>query len=140
MVAERDATERRQQARSIDLLVGRKLEYLRLGDALVLSFSGGGQVWIETAAQLHGAGGRVDVEPGEQRCDVLATLLGDVVRAARASDAGELRLTFASGSWLSVPADDDVESWAVTGPAGVLMVCLARGELAVWGDATRRLA
>ena len=136
MVAAMDAGRRPRQARSIDLLVGQKLEWVRLGHAIVLSFSGGRQVLIESVAHLNGPAGRVDVEPGENPSDVLATLLGDVVRAARMRDTGELELTFGSGSELLVGVDADFESWAVAGPDGVLIVCLARGELAVWGDAT----
>jgi hypothetical protein len=63
------------------------------------------------------------------------TLLGDVVRAARTRDTGELQLVFAGGSELLVEADADVESWAVAGPDGFLIVCLAGGELAAWGGA-----
>ena len=135
MITEMDAGRRPARARSINPLVGRKLEFVRLGPALVLSFSGGRQVLIETLAHLHGPGGRIEVEPGGDSSDVLATLLGDVVRAARTTGTGELRITFAGGSELSVGADADVESWAVAGPDGFLIVCLARGELAVWGDA-----
>jgi hypothetical protein len=134
MVADMDAGRRPRQARSLDLLVGRKLEYVRLGHAIVLSFTGGRQVLIETVAHLTGPGGRIEVEPGEDPSDILATLLGDVVRAARTQDNGGLQLTFGSGAELTVSADADVESWAVAGPDRFLMVCLARGELAIWGD------
>ena len=71
----------------------------------------------------------------ENPSDILATLLGEVVRSARARDTGELQITFGSGARLLVGADADFESWALTGPDGLLVVCLARGELAVWGDA-----
>ncbi len=134
MVADRGAGGRPRRARPINLLVGRKLEYVRLGHAVELGFSGGPQVLIETVAQLIGPGGRADVEPGENPSDVLATLLGGVVRAARARDTGELEIIFTGGSELRVGADPDVESWAVAGPNGFLIVCLARGELAVWGE------
>jgi uncharacterized protein DUF6188 len=131
MVAER----RPRQARSLDLLSGHRLEYVRLGHAIVLGFSGGRQVVIETPVRLDGPGGPVEVEPGENPSDALATLLGDVVRSARADDDGELRISFRSGARVAVGADADFESWAVTGPDGFLIVCLARGEVAVWGDA-----
>ena len=133
MVAEPGAERRPRQERSVDLLVGHKLEYVRLGHAFVLSFTGGRQVLIETVVHLDGRHGRVEIEPGEHPSDVLATLLGDVVRAARILGTGELRLTFGSGAELLVGVDPDFESWAVTGPGGVLVVCLARGEIAVWG-------
>jgi len=139
MVTDRGAGRRPRRARSINLLVGQKLEYVRLGHAVVLSFTGGRQVVIETLAHLNGPAGPVYVEPGEHPSDVLATLLGDLVRAARTTDAGELQLTFVSGSQLSVGVDAEVESWAVTGPDGFLVVCLAGGELAIWGDAASSL-
>ena len=135
MVADMGAERRARQARSIELLAGQKLEYVRLGHAVVLSFTGRCQVLIETVAHLDGPRGRADVEPGENPSDVLATLLGDVVVAAAVRDSGELEICFRSGAQLLVGVDPDFESWAVAGPGGALMVCLARGELAVWGDA-----
>jgi hypothetical protein len=139
MVTDMGAGPRPRQARSLVLLVGQKLEFVRLGHAIVLSFSGGRQVLIETVARLDApAIGRVEVEPGENPSDVLATLLGDVVRTARTTGTGELRITFRSGAELRVRPDDDVESWAVAGPEGLLIVCLARGELAIWGDGDDR--
>jgi hypothetical protein len=135
MVAEMGAARRPRQARAIHLLTGKKLEYVGLGHAIALSFTGGCQIFIESVARLRGPGGRVDVEPGENPSDALATLLGDVVRAARTLDSGELEIVFASGAELLVGVDDDFESWAVAGPGRFLIVCLARGELAVWGNA-----
>jgi hypothetical protein len=135
MVADMGAGPRPQQARPLSVLAGAKLEYVRLGPAIVLSFTGGRQVLIETVAHLTGPDGRIAVDPGDPGADVLALLLGDVVRTARTRDSGELEITFRSGSELLVCVDADVESWAVTGPDGFLIVCLARGEVAVWGDA-----
>jgi len=135
MVADMGAGRRPRQARSITLLARSKVEYVQLGHAMVLGLTGGRQVLIETVAHLDGPTGRFDVEPGDNPSDVLATLLGDIVRTAWTHDSGALHLVFGSGSELSVGVDADVESWAVTGPDGVLMVCLAGGELAVWGDA-----
>ncbi|GIM88393.1 hypothetical protein Ato02nite_001860 [Paractinoplanes toevensis] len=117
----------------LEALAGRKLEYVRLDSTVVLGLSGGGQVVIETPALLVGADGPFAVLPGVTSSEVLATLLGDTVRTARARDTGELEIGFAGGARLLVGADDDYESWAVIGPDGLLIVCLAGGELAVWG-------
>jgi hypothetical protein len=136
MVAEMDAGRRPRQARTIHPLAGQKLEYVRLGHAIVLSFSGGRQVLVETVAHLDGPRGRADVEPGDNPSDVLATLLGDTVRHARTHDTGELTITFSSGAEVVVGVDPEFESWAVAGPDGFLIVCLARGELAVWNEGT----
>jgi hypothetical protein len=132
MGADSGAERRSQQAQSIGLLVGLKLEYVRLGHAIVLSFTDGSQVLIETVVHLDGPNGRVDVEPGDNPSDVLATLLGDVVRAASIRDSGELEITFGGGAQVVVGVDAEVEAWAFAGRDGMLMVCLARGELAVW--------
>jgi hypothetical protein len=129
------AGRRRRPAPSINLLAGQRLESVRLGHAVVLSFSGGCQVLTESLTHLDGPGGRAEVEPGDDPSDALATLLGDVVAQARTRDTGELQITFVSGWQLCVAADADYESWAVTGPDGFLIVCLAGGELAVWGAA-----
>ncbi|MFG1610826.1 DUF6188 family protein [Actinoplanes sp. NPDC049265] len=135
MVTDMDAGRRpRPIGLLTNLLAGQKLEFVRLGHAVVLGFSGGSQVLIETLARLDGPAGRVFVEPGDEPSDDLAALLGDVVTGARTFRDGELMITFGSGSELLVGVDADVESWAVAGSGGVLIVCLARGEIAVWGD------
>jgi hypothetical protein len=135
MVADNGAARRPRQGRTLDLLVGRKLEYVWLGHAVVLGFTGGCQVLIEAVAHLDGPAGRADVEPGDDPSDVVATLLSDVVESAVTRETGELEIVFISGARLLVDADADAESWAVTGPDGFLIVCLAHGELAVWGGA-----
>ncbi|GAA0583834.1 hypothetical protein GCM10010172_80980 [Paractinoplanes ferrugineus] len=126
---------RPRQARRLDVLIGHRLEYVRLDHAIVLSLSNRNQVVIEAPALLVGPNGPFAVEPGVTSSDVLATLLGETVRTARARETGELEVTFGSGSQLLVAPDPDFESWALVGPAGLLLVCLAGGELAVWGDA-----
>jgi Family of unknown function (DUF6188) len=119
-------------ARPLDLLIGQKLEFVRLDHTIVLSFSRGAQVVVESVAELTTPTGRFVVDPGAATSDVVAILLGDVIREARTGDGGGLELTFASGAELHVEADADFESWAVAGPDGFLIVSLARGELAVW--------
>ncbi|MBM2614794.1 hypothetical protein JIG36_04390 [Actinoplanes sp. LDG1-06] len=139
MVTDMGAGRRPRQGRSLELLAGRRLEFVRLGHHFVLSFTGGGQVLVETAVQLAAPGaGRIIVEPGEHPSDDLATLLGDEVRAARTGEAGELTISFTSGAELLICPHADVESWAVTSPDGFLIVCLAGGEMATWGDHQER--
>jgi hypothetical protein len=134
MVADMGCARRPWRDGPIDLLAGHKLEFVRLGNAVVLSFTGGRQVLIESRARLDGPDGPVDIEPGERPSDALAALLGDVVRTARTRVTGELEITFDSGAALLVGADADFESWAIAGPDAQLMVCLAHGEVAVWGE------
>ncbi|XVU28693.1 DUF6188 family protein [Actinoplanes sp. CA-054009] len=113
-------------------LVGQHLEYVRLGDALILSFSRGSQILIETAAHLTTPETQARLLPGDDSSDALASLLGDVVSTAQTADDGELSITFAAGYELRVTADPEVESWAFTNPDGPLIVCLPRGEIAIW--------
>lgn len=118
----------------VELLIGLKVEYVRLGPAIVLGLSGGSQLLVETTARLSGPHGRFDIDPGADSADVVATLLGDVVRSVQTSDTGDLKITFGDGSELLVGADADFESWAVVRAGGGLTVCLPGGEVAVWGD------
>jgi len=105
--------------RPIALLIGQTLRDVRLGHATVLTFSAGSQVLIETDVRLVGP-------------DLVT---GEVVHTAEVRDTGELALTFRGGTELLAGVDAEAESWAVTGPDGLLTVCLAGGELAAWGDA-----
>ncbi|HWS34535.1 MAG TPA: DUF6188 family protein [Actinoplanes sp.] len=123
------------RSRPLGVLHGRRLEYVQLGHSIALGFTGGCRVLIETVTHLDGPGGRTDVSPGENPDDIMATLLGETVRSAASDAGGELCIDFGSGARLVVDVDPDAESWAVVGPDGYLVVCLARGELASWGEA-----
>ena len=116
-------------------LTGRTLEEVRSGYAVVLQFSDGYEVTVESTVRLDGAGGGVEVEPDELPSPALDRLVGDTVRAAGVRDTGELTIAFGSGRELVVSVDADYESWNVTGPDGLLVVCLPGGGLAVWGVA-----
>jgi hypothetical protein len=119
----------------LTLLAGCELEFVQLDHAIVLGFSGDRKVVIEAVAHLEGPHGPAVVDPGADPSDALSTLLGDTVEMARTGESGELWLSFTSGALLRVDTDPEVEAWAVTGPDGFLIVCMARGELAVWGSA-----
>jgi hypothetical protein len=118
----------------VGLLAGQRLDYVQLGPALVLGFSGGSRVVIETVARLDGPDGRAEVEPGYRPSDALGTVLGDVVRTAAVRDSGELTLVFEGGPELAVGPDEDAESWAVASEDGCLVVCLPGGEVAAWTE------
>ena len=61
-------------------------------------------------------------------------LYPDRLITATVDAEASLRLRFASGATLDVPADNDFEAWQVNGPDGFLVVCAPGGaELSVWG-------
>ncbi|WP_157411557.1 MULTISPECIES: DUF6188 family protein [Actinoplanes] len=117
--------------RILGLLVGQRLEHARLGQSVILGFSGDRQVVIETTAYLH----RGDETLPVGRGDELTAVLGLLVSEAVVAPGGELRITFGGGSVLVAGADEEYESWAVMGPPGFLIVCQPGGDLAGWGDA-----
>ncbi|MEV0898904.1 DUF6188 family protein [Actinoplanes sp. NPDC049802] len=119
-------------------LIGQRLNNVLLGPAVSLRFTGGGEVMFEGAAHLDGYGRNTGFRPGDDAADTLVMLLGDVVEDAGTGDGGELWISFGSGARLVVDADADAESWAVAEAGGRLIVCLARGELAVWEQAGTR--
>ncbi|MCY1137276.1 DUF6188 family protein [Actinoplanes sp. Pm04-4] len=128
-----------QGAGAVELLAGQRLDYVQLGPALVLGFSGDTRVMIEVVARLGGPVGRVEIEPGDRPSDALGLLLGDVVRTAEVGDSGELALSFEGGFDLCVGPHAEAESWAVAGADGCLVVCLAGGEVAAWTEAPSKV-
>ena len=53
---------------------------------------------------------------------------------AHSRDDGALLLEFTDGSRLEVRASANYEAWQLVGPAGLMVVCMPGGELAVWTD------
>lgn len=49
-----------------------------------------------------------------------------------AEETGTLRLSFANGASVIVEPDEAYEAWTMSGPGGMLVVCMPRGELAIW--------
>ena len=45
---------------------------------------------------------------------------------------GDLVLTFNEGTVLTVPPDEKYEAWELSGPGGLLVVCVPGGSLAIW--------
>jgi hypothetical protein len=100
------------------------------GYAVVLRFSDGYAATIENTVRLEGS---IDGGPGWSASPPLDELVGDTVRTADVRGTGELAITFDSGRELVVGVDAEYEAWNVTGPDGLLVVCLPGGGLAVWG-------
>lgn len=61
----------------------------------------------------------------------LSVLRQDVEQASAFKD-GRLEMTFGDGAVLRVPVSADYEAWNIVGPAGLRIVSLPGGELAIW--------
>jgi hypothetical protein len=70
--------------------------------------------------------------PGEALGPALAVLRSSVARAI-AFKNGDLEIEFDEGIGFFVPASAKFEAWNLVGPAGMRIVSLPGGELAVWG-------
>lgn len=75
----------------------------------------------------------LDLDPPEKLAPVLA-LVRKRVDAITVLESGTLEVKF-PGYAITVPPQETYESWQIAGPAGVVAVCLAGGELAVWSPA-----
>jgi hypothetical protein len=65
-------------------------------------------------------------------------LLHKTVGQAEVGDDKVLELEFSNGAHMCVPPNDKYEAWQLSGPGGLLIICMPGGELAVWqsGGAT----
>jgi hypothetical protein len=68
---------------------------------------------------------------GQLALTTLLGLLHQTVEAAVASD-GELTLRFTDGTVLTVPPHGQYEAWQLRDEAGLLVVCMPGGRLAIW--------
>ena len=66
-----------------------------------------------------------------QLAPALAVLRQSVEHAFAFKD-GRLELAFADGSMLHAPAGEKYEPWNIVGPAGLRIVSLPNGGLAIW--------
>lgn len=65
----------------------------------------------------------------------LRVLRQDVEQAIAFKD-GRLEMTFGDGAVLRVPVSEDHEAWNIVGPAGLRIVSLPGGDLAIWSPDT----
>jgi hypothetical protein len=61
----------------------------------------------------------------------LTTLHTGVMKAVASAD-GQLVVTFVDKALLYVPPCEDYEPWTLSGPAGLRLVSMPGGELAIW--------
>lgn len=106
--------------------------------SLNLVFSGEWEIRIETTFRLRAAEELLVIDPEEglaRSAEFLDALIGRAVDTAEVSERGLLTLAFEGGVVISVEPDTRYEAWTVAGPAGVKLVCMPGGEVAVWAAA-----
>ena len=113
-------------------LTGRILEDVQFGHAITLRFTEQHEALIEERIQLTVGAERVDVPADAEWSEPVSALAGRRVRTAGTLESGALHIAFEGDAELLVEPSTDYESWTVTGPGGMRVVCLAGGELAVW--------
>ncbi|SEA74320.1 MULTISPECIES: DUF6188 family protein [unclassified Mycobacterium] len=92
-------------------------------------------VRIEGSFTLDAQGKSLYLTPDTDRPEAFETmysLVGKRVSTSRISDNGSLSLEFEDGSQIVVEPDKEYEAWTATGPDGLVIVCMAGGELAIW--------
>lgn len=85
------------------------------------SFSGGGEEPREFDPE-HGAAALSEVLVVEQMS----------FKCVIAGKDGTLKVDFHEGATIVVPPSDEYESWMVTGPRGMHLICMPGGDVAVW--------
>ena len=116
---------------------------LPLGGAVILTVTNGFSVKLET-----NNGYTITIESdfwikGDALAHITASEAGvfsvdagvfkeKTVRGAAYDNAGLLSIKFEDGTEIAVEADDEFESWQVTGPSGSLIACMPGGDIAIW--------
>jgi hypothetical protein len=96
--------------------------------------AGSFEVRIEQPFTVASRGDELTIDPeGDpvQMAPALRVLRQEVEQAIAFKD-GRLELTFGDGVLLRVPVGEDYEAWKIVGPAGLRIVSLPGGELAIW--------
>ncbi|SHV66400.1 Uncharacterised protein [Mycobacteroides abscessus subsp. abscessus] len=112
------------------VLVGLRIEY-----SVVLYFNGEWVVLLGGSFTLGTQGATHRFTPAVDPPDALkpmGNLLGQRVTQAEIGDNGSLSITFDDGSRLHAEPDPDYEAWNLSGPDGLVVVCMAGGTLATW--------
>lgn len=118
-----------------NILVGRALVAYTADYTLQLQFSDDYFVRIETPFTLELPGNRIALSPendSPESFEPIAAIVGHSITEWAVDDDGALRITFGDSARFVIEPDADYESWTVSGPDGMLVVCTPGGELAVW--------
>ncbi|MGH3439739.1 MAG: DUF6188 family protein [Sciscionella sp.] len=62
--------------------------------------------------------------------DLLQKVMREKIISATTENSGALALTFANHAKLRIEPNEDYEAWDLSGPNGVMVVCMPGGELA----------
>jgi hypothetical protein len=122
------------QSNVLDRVGGRDLTFVRVDHQTRLQFDDY-EVVIGSPFRVTGlVGNEYSLDP-EVRASLgpVLELYPDALITATVDADASLRLRFATGSTLDVPADSRFEAWQVNGPDGFLVVCTPGGHrLSVW--------
>ena len=116
-------------------LAGKTLAAANVEYTVGLQLSDDYFIRIESPFEIVSPGSVIKLSPEDDAApnfDPLIKLVGQRIIEAEISDKGTLKVHFENSVSLSVEADPEYEAWTVTGPAGLIIVCLAGGELSVW--------
>jgi Family of unknown function (DUF6188) len=114
---------------------GLDMTFVRIDHQTRLQF-GDFEIAIESPFRVTAPdGSQNSLDPGVRASlGPVLDLYPDALVTATVDADASLRLRFASGATLDVPAEYGFESWQVNGPGGFLVVCApGGGGLAVWG-------
>jgi hypothetical protein len=115
-------------------MAGRAVTQCRLDYAFSLVVAGSFEVRIEQRfiVVIHGEEVMLDPEDDPVQMAPALKVLRQIVKQTIAFKDGRLELTFGDGTVLRVPVGEDYEPWNIVGPAGLRIVSLPGGELAIW--------
>jgi hypothetical protein len=121
-------------------LIGAAVDQCCFDYAVVLHFRSNDSVWevrLEAPFAMRTAEGTEHLVLPEEavHLESVLTILRTSIEGATAFKDGHLKLELSNGTVLDAPPDEGFEAWTLTGPDGLMLVCLPGGEVAVWsGD------
>lgn len=116
-------------------LAGKTLNAVNIDYTVGLQLSEEYFIRIESPFKLILADSVVTLSPEEDaapKFEPLTRLVGQQLAAANIAETGTLTVGFESGLSVVVDPDPHYEAWTVTGPNGLIIVCLPGGQLSVW--------
>lgn len=121
-------------------LTGQSVTSCEFSYTTVIRLTGGYELSIESDFVLSGSEWQTELSPGVNAAsgsEALSALEKRTVTSSVTGDSGALLMTFNDGISLRVDSDEEFESWTLTGPGGLKVVCMPGGELAVWSAGQR---